>query len=91
MSDTTQDPGVLPGDNRALASVAAQFFVNGAVVSSYVPRLPGIRDRLGVDLRTIGTLIAFATLGGLIGSLLVSPLLNRFGSKWTMKMRTSTR
>ncbi len=75
---------VLPGDNRALASVAAQFFINGAVVSSYVPRLPGIRDRLDLDLRTIGTLIALATLGGLLGSITVSHALDRFGTKWTM-------
>jgi len=74
----------LPGDNRALASVATQFFINGAVVSSYVPRLPGLRDRLDIDLRTIGTLIALATLGGLLGSAMVSSLLARFGTKWTM-------
>lgn len=75
---------VLPGDGRALASVAGQFFVNGAVLASFVPRLPGIRDRLDVDLGTIGVLISVATLGGLIGSVSVTPVLNRFGSKATM-------
>ncbi len=80
---TTAQAGPLPGDQRALGSVAAQFFINGAVVASFVPRLPGIRDRLEIDLRTIGTLIALATLGGLLGSAVVNHLLETFGSKKT--------
>ncbi|MFT7475001.1 MAG: hypothetical protein ACI81L_001933, partial [Verrucomicrobiales bacterium] len=39
-----------PTESRALKAVAVQFFVNGAVVASYVPRLPSIRDNLDVDL-----------------------------------------
>lgn len=84
MESVTKNERVLPGDNRALASVAGQFFVNGAVLASFVPRLPGIRDRLDVDLRTIGVLISLATLGGLIGSVTITPILDRFGSKVTM-------
>ena len=84
MTTASKNQRVLPGDNRALASVAGQFFINGAVLASFVPRLPGIRDRLDVDLRTIGLLISLATLGGLLGSVAVSPVLDRFGTKITM-------
>ena len=35
---------------RALRAVALQFLINGMVVASYVPRLPEIRDALGIDL-----------------------------------------
>lgn len=84
MESVTKNQRVLPGDNRALGSIAGQFFINGAVLASFVPRLPGIRDRLDVDLKTIGFLISLATLGGLIGSVTLTPLLDRFGSKLTM-------
>ena len=71
-------------DRRALLAVATQFFINGAVVASYVPRLPGIRDRLGIDLGTIGIVIAVATAGGVFGSAAVSRAIDRFGTKRVM-------
>ncbi|MGI9605602.1 MAG: MFS transporter [Acidimicrobiales bacterium] len=75
---------VLAGDDRALRAIAVQFFVNGVVVASYVPRLPGIRDRLDIDLSTIGTLIAVATLGGLAGSVNVGRAAARFSTRVVM-------
>lgn len=71
-------------DQRALRAVGVQFWVNGVVVASYVPRLPGIRDRLELDLATIGTLIAVATATGLVGSIGVGPAVDRFGTKQVM-------
>lgn len=76
--------GLSERDERALRAVAVQFWVNGVVVASYVPRLPGIRDRLDVDLKTIGTLLAVATGAGLLGSIAVSPAIDRFGTKHVM-------
>jgi len=73
-----------PAENRALRSVATLFWVNGAVVASYVPRLPGIRDRLDVDLSTIGTILAVATGAGLLGSIAVGPAVERFPTKRVM-------
>ncbi len=71
-------------DQRALRAVAVQFWVNGVVVASYVPRLPGIRDKLDLDLSTIGTLIAVATGAGLVGSVGAGPAIERFGTKRVM-------
>ncbi len=71
-------------DRRALQSVATQFFVNGAASGSFVPRLPEIRDRIGVDLGTIGLILTLASLGGLAASLLCSRVIHRFGTKRVM-------
>ena len=43
-------PGPTPQqiDRRALQSVAVQFFANGLVYATFIPRLPEIRDRVGI-------------------------------------------
>lgn len=68
-------------DRRALQSVAVQFFSNGALFASFVPRLPEIRDEVGVSTATLGVLLALGALSGLIGSALVGPAIERFGSR----------
>ena len=71
-------------DQRALRAVAMQFFINGAVTASYIPRLPEIRDHLGVDLTTIGQLLTVASVTGLLGSWLSSRVVCQFGTRTTM-------
>lgn len=83
-ADDTRVSGLTATENRALRAVAVQFWVNGAVVASYVPRLPGIRDNLGVDLATIGVIMAVATSFGLIGSVIQGPIVERFGTRKSM-------
>lgn len=61
-----------------------QFFINGAVTASYIPRLPEIRDHLGVDLTTIGQLLTAASVTGLLGSWLSSHVIRQFGTRTTM-------
>ncbi len=68
-------------DRRALQSVAAQFFVNGAVVASFVPRLPEIRDVIGVSLASLGLIITLGAAVGITGSFAVSPMIERFGTR----------
>lgn len=74
----------LTKDQRALRAVAMQFFINGAVTASYIPRLPEIRDHLGVDLTTIGQLLTAASVTGLLGSWLSSHVIRQFGTRTTM-------
>ncbi len=71
----------MTGDRRALASVGGQFFINGVVVASFVPRLPEIRDRLDLAVDDIGLILAAAGAFGVVGSAVVSPLIERFGSR----------
>ena len=71
-------------DARALRSVATQFFVNGAAFASFVPRLPEIRDRIGVGLDGLGVLMTIAITIGTIGSLQAPAVIDRFGTRRTL-------
>lgn len=73
--------GPRPGDRRALVAVAVQFFVNGAVFASFVPRLPEIRDRVGITDATVGLFLTIAGGLGLVSSAVVGRLIDRFGSR----------
>jgi fucose permease len=81
MTDRPNSVGPQPGDNRALLSVAVQFFVNGLVVASFIPRLPEIRDRIDISTATLGALLAIGSAAGLLGSLAVGRLIERFGTR----------
>jgi len=63
--------------------VALLFFVNGVAVGSWLPRLPEIRDRIGLDLDTLGLTLALGGLGSLVGSSISGLLVGRFGSRRT--------
>ena len=63
--------------------MALLFLVNGLVVGSWLPRLPEIRDRLGLDLDTLGLTLALGGLGSLVGSSISGVLVSRFGSRRT--------
>lgn len=63
--------------------MALLFFVNGVVAGSWLPRLPEIRDRLGIDLGALGLTLALGGLGSLIGSSLSGLVVGRFGARRT--------
>lgn len=77
-------------EHRSLRSVGVQFFVNGAVGASYIPRLPEIRTEIDADLATVGQILAFSTLGGVVGSALVGTATTRIGSKRTLLTGAAT-
>jgi len=68
-------------DRRAVASVATQFFVNGAVFASFIPRLPEIQDRIDVSIDVLGLLMTVAGLIGLAGSAAAAGLTDRYGTR----------
>ena len=70
-------------------AVAALFFVNGATFSNWLPRLPEIRDHLGVDNTSLGATLLGGGLGGIIGSLLVGRLMDRLGSRQLLTIAAS--
>lgn len=72
------------GERRALRAVGVQFWVNGMVFSSFVPRLPEIRTRLAIDLDEVGLLLTIGSLGGLVASGLCGRLIERLGTRVTM-------
>ena len=66
--------------------MALLFFVNGVVVGSWLPRLPEIRDRIGIDLDTLGLTLALGGLGSLVGSTVSGVVVGRFGSRRTAEV-----
>jgi MFS family permease len=68
-------------DRRALTAVATQFFVNGAVLASFLPRLPEIRDRVDISIDTLGVVMSAAAVFGFLGSVAVGPLIGRFQTR----------
>ena len=70
-----------PRTRHSTVAVATLFLVNGATFSNWLPRLPEIRDQLGIGNAGLGATLLGGGLGGIIGSLLVARTMDRFGSK----------
>ena len=73
--------GAPQSERAALAAVAAQFWVNGMIYAAIIPRLPDIRDRLSLEISTLGLILTLSAVGGLVGSGLGGPAIARFGTK----------
>ena len=78
-----------PSARRHTSAAAGLFFVNGLVFSNWLPRIPEVRDRLGVSNSGLGTALIGGGLGGLIGSFVVARLLAKFGSRRTVIVAAS--
>ena len=64
----------------ARIAVSTLFFASGVLVSSYLPRLPEIRDGLGLTNAELGAAIAALPIGGLLAGGFAGVLIARFGS-----------
>ena len=71
-------------DRRALRSVAVQFFANGTVYATVIPRLPDIRERVDISIGALGLVLTLGSVASLIGSLLAARVIARFGSRKVM-------
>jgi MFS family permease len=74
----TVDP---PRTRHSAAAVAVLFFVNGATFSNWLPRIPEIRDQLGLGNAGLGATLLGGGLGGIIGALVVGKVMDRLGSR----------
>jgi len=74
-------PTVSPARARsARVAVSTLFFASGMLISSYLPRLPEIRDSLGLTNAELGAAIAGLPVGGLLAGGFAGVLIARFGS-----------
>lgn len=71
-------------DIRALQSVAVQFFANGLVYATFIPRMPEIRDRVGISIGALGVVLMLGSVAGLIASLFTGRVIARLGSRLVM-------
>lgn len=65
---------------RARASVFLLFFINAAAYANVVPRLPEIRDDIGLSNTSLGTAIAAMPVGALLAGLPAGVLIAKIGS-----------
>jgi len=73
---------------RAAAAIGAVFFVNGASLSSWTPRLPELQAELGISDAALGLTLLGGGIGGLLASLISGWCVDRRGSR-TMTVTTS--
>ncbi|WP_432543324.1 MFS transporter [Kineococcus sp. SYSU DK002] len=66
--------------SRARGGVFALFFVNAVLYANLVPRLPEVKDRLGLSNAALGTAVAAMPLGALLAGLLAPFCIQRLGS-----------
>jgi fucose permease len=71
-------------DRRALRSVAVQFFANGTVYATVIPRLPDIRERVDISIGTLGLVLTLGSMASLVGTLFTGRAIARFGSRNVM-------
>jgi MFS family permease len=57
------------------------FAANGATFSSWLPRVPEVRDRLDLSLGQLGAVLLFIGFGGLVSSLVAGVVVDRLGSR----------
>lgn len=60
--------------------MGAVFLTNAVLYANLVPRLPEVRDGLGLTNASLGTALAAAPLGALMAGLFAPALIRRFGS-----------
>lgn len=71
---------VPPSLRRARAAVAACFFINAVFYANLVPRLPEVKDQLGLSNSSLGAALAAVPLGALLAGVSSAVLIRRFGS-----------
>ncbi|PPK70888.1 MFS transporter [Actinokineospora auranticolor] len=72
-------------DTRARAAVAGVFLTNGALFAAVVPRIPEIKDDLGLSNAALGTALAAMPLGALLAGLFASTVI-----RWWCSSRVAT-
>lgn len=77
---TSKIRAVAPELKRARLGVALIFFTNGIVLGGFAPRIPEIRDSLGLSYGGLGVAMAAWPVGSLLLGLAAAALIRRFRS-----------
>ncbi len=79
------------GESHATAAaIGLVFAVNGATFSNWLPRIPEIRDQLGLDNSGLGATLLGGGLGGVVGALVVGRAAERLGSARLLTVAAGT-
>lgn len=71
---------------RARISISAAFFGFAFAAGNWAPRIPAVKDAVGVDDTTLGFALAGMTIGALAGTQLAVRPINRFGSTLCIRL-----
>ncbi len=71
----------VPAPRLARVGVSVLFFVNGALYSNWVPRIPAVKEALSLSDGALGLALLGAGLGALGGSVAGGALVARLGSR----------
>ena len=80
---TVPDRPETVAQRRRRRAVVVLFFTNGASFSSWLPRIPEVRERLDLSLGSLGAVLIGIGLGGLISSVVAGAVVDRIGSRVT--------
>ncbi|QAY69573.1 MFS transporter [Xylanimonas protaetiae] len=69
---------------RVRWSLVAMFGLFGIVQTSWMGRLPSVRESLGISAGQLGTLLVVGAVGSLVGVTLTGTIIVRFGSRATL-------
>ncbi|MBD7950467.1 MFS transporter [Oerskovia sp. Sa4CUA1] len=96
VSKATPDAGIEsirpvldPGLSRARWSLLGIFLLNGITMSSWLARIPSVRDALDMTPKDLGFVLLAGAIGALMTVTLAGPIVNRFGGKATMLASTA--
>lgn len=73
--------GGSPSTRASVIAIATMFFINGAAIFSWLPRIVDVRDLLKIDNGQLGTAILGMGLGGLVASLILPKLMEHFSTR----------
>src|SRR5829696_7368081 len=72
--------------SRARVAVSAAFLIHSTVSGTWAPRLPAIKDSLGLSDGELGTALVGLAIGLVIGTRLAGAPVDRFGSRPVMQV-----
>ena len=71
----------MASDRRTFVSLGLQCVANAFVYSTYVARLPDVRDEVGLSIAAMGVVMTIGNIAGFAAMLPSSALIRRWGSK----------
>lgn len=72
--------------DRSLLAVSAAFLIHSMVSGTWAPRLPAIKESLGLSDGELGTALVGLAVGLLVGTRLAGAPVDRFGSRPVMRV-----
>lgn len=72
------------GRRATFVALGVQYLVNALVYSTYVARLPDLRESTGLSLAELGGVLTLGNVAALLALPLCPPLIRLGGSRWVM-------